>query len=143
MKRFLCLLLALLTVVLAGVSCGNTTNNDDPADTTDAIVTTEAPTTEAETEAPVVFKDYDIKQFKIVYQGIQNVALANTLQARFKKELGISLTVTQATANNEAEYEFVIGETDREVSKSCFDMKNGKYCNGNLCRQRKGSGSWY
>ena len=128
MKRFLCLLLALLTVVLAGVSCGNTTNNDDPADTTDAIVTTEAPTTEAETEAPVVFKDYDIKQFKIVYQGIQNVALANTLQARFKKELGISLTVTQATANNEAEYEFVIGETDREVSKSCFDMKNGKYC---------------
>ena len=128
MKRILCLALALLTVILAGVSCGNTP--DDPAtvptDTT-AEVVTEAPTTEAETEAPVVFKDFDIKQFTIVYEGFQNVSLATTLQSRFKKELGVDLKVVQATATNESEYEFVIGETQRAISKYALDLKNSKY----------------
>lgn len=125
MKRFLCLLLALLTVLTALVSCSGTEVGNETV-TTDDIVT-EAPTTEAETEAPVVFKEYDLAKFKIVYEGIHNLSVAQSLQARFKKELGIDLAVTQATPNNVSEFEFVIGETSREVSKSCFDLKNGKY----------------
>lgn len=122
MKRVICLVLALLTVLLAVVSCGNDKNPDGvPAGTTDV------PTTEAETEAPLVFKDYDITQFNIVYEGFQNVSLANTLKSRFKKELGIDLKVIQATASNESEFEFVIGETERDVSKTCFDLGMVKY----------------
>ncbi len=126
MKKILCLFLALITVLLTVVSCGETDINNGEA-SNDGVVT-DVPTTEAETEAPLVFKDYDIKQYTIVYEGFQNVSSATTLQQRFKKELGIDLKVVQATESNESEFEFVIGETQRNVSKSCFDFGKGKYC---------------
>ena len=126
MKKILCLFLALLTVLLATASCGNPDANNGDVVSTDAPAT-EAPTTEAETEAPVVFKDYDITKFTIVYEGFQNVSLATSLQQRFKKELGIDLKVIQATASNEGEFEFVVGETQRAVSKYALDLKNSKY----------------
>ena len=130
MKKLLCLFLALITVALTIVSCGETENNDDVADTSGALteaVVTDAQPEETEVEAPVVFKDYDIKQFNIVYEGYQNVSLATAFQKKVQTELGISLKVVQATANNESEFEFVIGETQRAISKYALDLKNSKY----------------
>ena len=58
MKKILCLLLALITVILAAVSCGNTNNDNDVADTTEAT-TTEAPTTvPPTTSAPTTAPTY-------------------------------------------------------------------------------------
>ncbi len=124
MKRFLCLFLALLTVLMAAASCGKTDVNGDDVS---SDVVTDAPTTEAETEAPLVFKDYDLSNFKIVYEGAQNVAAARTVQTRFQKELGLNIGMLQATKTNEVEFEIIVGETSRDVSKRCFDLKSGKY----------------
>ena len=127
MKKFLCLFLALLTVLLAAVSCGNNTDVNDPTADSGEPVLTDAPTTEAETEAPLVFKDYDLQNFKIVYEGAQNATAATTIQKRFQKELGLNIGLVKATETNEGEFEIIIGETSREVSKRCFDLKSGKY----------------
>ncbi|MBR2387978.1 MAG: hypothetical protein IKB02_04345 [Clostridia bacterium] len=124
MKKFLCLFLALLTVLLCAVSCGKPDDNVPDA-SNDPV--TDAPTTEAEIEVPLVFKDYDLSNFKIVYEGAQNVAAARTIQTRFQKELGLNIGMIQATEKNEVEFEIIIGETSREVSKRCFDLKSGKY----------------
>ena len=114
---------------MLAVSCGKTEAGVSGEGSSDAV-TTEAPATEAPTtepEAPVVFADFDITKFNIVYEGFQNVSLATAFQQRVKKELGVDLKVIQATATNESEFEFVVGETQRAVSKYALDLKNSKY----------------
>ena len=125
MKRFLCLLLALLTVMLAAVSCDNSSVNNDVT-SSDGVVT-EAPTTEAETEAPVVIKEYDLTKFSIVYDTLTNMDIAKKVKQKFRQEMSIDLPIVRSNLSSVAEFEILIGNCDRDLSKACFNYKESKY----------------
>ncbi len=124
MKRFLCLFLALLTVLLAAVSCGPTEGGEADI-STDAA--TEVPTTEAETEAPVVIREYDLTKFSIVYDVLTNMDIAKKVKQRFREELSVDLPIVRASATSVAEFEIIIGHCPRDISELCFDYKEGEY----------------
>ena len=146
MKRIFCLILALLMVGSVLVSCGNT-NTETPDANSDTEVagnvtenvdttvdateetTTEA-TTEAETEPPAVMSEYDLSKFRIVYIGSHFADLAEDFKTQIKVKTGLELEVVASVdAKDEGGYEFIIGNTDREISKTCFDYENFKYVN--------------
>ena len=110
MKRFLCLLLALLTVMLAAVSCDNSSVNNDVASSDDVV--TEAPTTEAETEAPVVIKEYDLTKFSIVYDTLTNMDIAKKVKQKFRQEMQVDLPIVRSNPSSVAEFEILIGNCD-------------------------------
>ena len=124
MKKILCLTLALLTVLMMLASCGGGEDTVDTSVTDNDL--TEAPTTEAETEAPVVIKEYDISKFTIVYDTLTNMDLAKKIKQRFRQELNVDLPMVRTTSAP-AEFEILIGNCDRDASKICFDYKNSKY----------------
>ncbi len=124
MKKFLCLILALLTVVFTAVSCGETEENTDTSSTGDV---TEAPTTEEEVEEPLVFVDYDLTKFSIVYDVLTNMDIAKQVKQRFRQELSVDLPIVRASANSVAEFEIIIGHCPRDISELCFDYKEGEY----------------
>ncbi len=129
MKKIICLLLALIMVLAVFVSCGPD-KDDNVGESTSDIVTGEPTGTESETtepEEPLVIKDYDIASFKIVYKGIHNQNLANTLKNDIKSKTNIELEVVACNGSESGEHEFIIGKAAREVSNTCFDYKNNKY----------------
>ena len=124
MKRLFCLALAFLMLFFALTSCGSSNANGDDSQTTEpSVTTTEAP----ETEAPVVLKEYDISKFKIVYGNSLYLETAKELKSKIKEIFGVDLTFSKTTAYNENKYEFVIGDTDREISKKVFYDDYEKY----------------
>ena len=123
MKKILCLILALLTILFAAVSCGST--DDNGAVSSDATLT-DAPTTEEETAAPVVYKEYELKQFYIVYESLYNLSVAKEFRQKLNDATGIALPIVKAPATP-YDCEIIVGETNRDVSKLCFDYKEGKY----------------
>ena len=115
--------MALLLLALAVVSCGKTDASvDNDTDSTEADVT-EAPTT----EAPVVIKEYDLTKFTIVYDVLTNMDLAKQLKLKFRQEMSIDLPIMMSNPSSVGEFEILVGECDRDISKLCFDYKEGKY----------------
>ena len=156
MKKLVCLLLALLMVLSVAVACSPKEDDNDGDPTTEesttggAEVTTEGEkaTTEPETEEttepeeeeePIVMKDYNIADFKIVYSGVHNLSQANSLQSKIKTKTGVELEIVSDDGQDNGGCEFIIGNADREVSTACFDYKNNKYmdCKGILCDNGK------
>ncbi len=135
MKRILCLVLALLMIAATFVSCGAPNDGVDtdnggaeaPANTDGA---TEAPTEEA-TTAPekLVVAEYDVSQYKIIYNALYNLDFAKQVQAKCKEIFDVSLTISRDSAKNETQFELIIGETQRETSKKFLDYKNKNYTN--------------
>jgi len=135
MKRFLCLCLALLTVLFATISCADSTENNDTAGSS----ATESPETEAkaesqteaqtesEIEEPVVIKEYDLTKFTIVYDTLTNMDIAKKVKQRFRQEMNIDLPIVRSNPSSVAEFEFLIGNCDRDISKACFNYKESKY----------------
>lgn len=135
MKRILCLALALLMLSTAFISCGDTSDANDNNGATEAPVSgevtedvTEEETTAAEPEQ-LVMSEYDISQYKIVYNALYNLDFAKAVQARCKEIFDVSLSITRDTAKNETQFELIIGETQRETSKKFLDYKNKHYMN--------------
>ena len=129
MKRIVCLILAILMVASALVSCDTP---DDVVDTNDGV--TEAPETEAVTEEvleaeQLVMAEYDISQYKIIYNALYNLDFAKEVQAKCKELFDVSLTIARDSAKNETQYELIIGETQRETSKKFLNYKNKNYIN--------------
>ena len=156
MKRLLCLFLALLMIVFVAVSCDSNENKEDFVNTTDAalgddtavgteaISETETATeketeTEEVTESVTLGAEYDLSNFKIVYSGTQNATLANSLKTKIKSATGASPSIVKATDTNEVEFELIIGNTSRDISKLCFDLAESDYITstGILCDNGK------
>ena len=111
--------------------------------TTEEVTTEEATTEEVTTEPddneePVVMKDYNLSDFKIVYGGNHNLELAESLRDDIKAKTGVELQIVSGTTA-QSNCEFIIGSTSRDVSKYCFDYKNNEYMNsyGVLCDNGK------
>ena len=130
MKRFLCLLLVLIMVVSAVVSCGGGNVSEDTLVTDEVLedVTTEEEETEAETEAPVVLKEFDLSQFKIVYSDDAYLAFAETLRDNVKTKSGVELEIAKdGTAGKDGESVLMVGECKRAFSKTALDYSNTTY----------------
>ena len=167
MKRIICFVLVLLMVGSLFASCANggeagvetsgtadtsavsdteaandSSAETDPAETT-AELTTEVTTelvTEAETEPPVVLTEFDLSKFRIVYKGDDMKSVADELQRQIKTKTNIELEViSNADAKEAADYEFVIGKTNRAISTTCFNFKKFDYvnCVGIYCEDGK------
>ena len=117
--------------------------------TTEEVTTEEATTEEVTTDPeitthpednndPVVMKDYNLSDFKIVYGGDHNLELAESLRDDIKAKTGVELQVVKGTTA-QSSCEFIIGSTSRDVSKYCFDYKNNEYMDsyGVLCDNGK------
>ena len=140
MKKIICLLLVLIMVLSVFASCGEPKDNGD--ESTSDIETGEPTGTEAETtepEKPLVMKDYNLADFKIVYGGNQNLELAESLKNKIKEKTGVELSVAKGTASNDEGCELIIGNAVRAISTACYDYKNNKYMdsNGILCDNGK------
>ena len=97
MKRIICLLLVLIMVVSAAVSCGGGNVSEDTSFSPDTTLedTTEEPETEEETEAPVVLKEFDLSQFKIVYSDDAYASYAEFLRDDIKAKSSCELEVVK------------------------------------------------
>lgn len=132
MKKFLCLILAILMLASVLASCGtdgdvvDTDDNGAETPATDAV--TEAPAEEFEAEQ-LVMAEYDISQYKIIYNALYNLDFAKEVQAKCKELFDVSLTIARDSAKNETQYELIIGETQRETSKKFLNYKNKHYIN--------------
>ena len=82
---------------------------------------------------------FDLSNFKIVYSGTQNATLANSLKTKIKSATGASPSIVKATDTNEVEFELIIGNTSRDISKHCFDLAESDYITstGILCDNGK------
>lgn len=132
MKRIICLLLGLIMMISVFVSCDNT----DPANEVSSEVSTDAPETEetteakteVETEAPVPTVEYDLSKFKIVYGESYLADIAEEFKTQIKVATGLELEVVSGDeVKDDGGYEFVIGHSDRDISKLCFDFTSFKY----------------
>ena len=144
MKKIISIILVIMMVLSMLVACdGNDNVIGDTSDTslatgeptteaaTEAATeeTTQEVTTEAETEAPVVLNEYDLSKFKIVYTGSHLADLAEEFKTQIKVKTGLELeVVASADAKDEGGYELLVGNTDRDISKTCFgDFTTFKY----------------
>ena len=104
--------------------------------TTEEVTTEEVTTEEATTEEPLVMKEYNLSDFKIVYSGTYLVDIAEKFAEDIKKISGVELDVSEDDGTV-YDYEFIIGRADRDISAVCFDHKSfahaaseGIYCAG-------------
>ena len=75
--------------------------------------------------------EFLISSFKIVYCGVHLADVAEELQAKLYETSGVKLEVASLEEASECEHEFIIGESDREISKICFDCNTFPYVSSN------------
>lgn len=80
--------------------------------------------------------DHALCSFRIVYTGAHLADIAEDFKARLKESEGVELEVASSDClSDDGGREFIIGESDRDISKTCFNgvafehsASNGIYC---------------
>ena len=115
MKKIFAIMLSVLTVLLSIASCRQ---NADVSDESTSLSTSEL-VESTETEAPIVYNTYDISSFSISFKDVNDMDCATFFKEQIKKKVGVDISIARSTT--EKKYEFLIGNSGREISKAYFD----------------------
>ena len=116
------------------VSCGDTAKDGVGTDSSVTTDTNAEDNTEAdepykeETLAPVELKEYDLKEFKIVYADDAYAVYAETLRDEIKAKTSVELeAVKDGSSGKNGELVLMVGECMRSFSKTALDYSNTLY----------------
>ena len=131
MKKIICFILVLLMVVPTVISCNNTSDTTDAntSDTAESQNVDTEPEITVDVDETVKYNTMDLSKFSVVFTDSAGADYTATFKDMIKTRTKVDLKQKRSSLDSST-YEFLIGETGREVSNDYFANMNenaGKY----------------